>query len=55
MNNTNSDKIYKKMFPGTYEKREKLMSSLASINLKYKKPSFLNNLEIDSSSKELNQ
>ena len=29
------------MFPETYEKREKIMASLASINSKYKKPSFL--------------
>ena len=42
MYNSNTNKMYKKMFPGTYEKREKIMASLASINSKYKKPSFLN-------------
>ena len=40
--NSKTEKMYQRMFPGTYEKREKIMASLASINLKYKKPSFLN-------------
>lgn len=41
MYNSNSEKLYQKIFPGTLEKREKIMASLANINLKYKKPSFL--------------
>lgn len=43
MMNRKNEKMYQRMFPETYEKREKLMASLASINLKYKKPIFSNN------------
>ncbi len=39
--NSKTEKMYQRMFPETYEKREKIMASLASINSKYKKPSFL--------------
>ncbi len=33
----NNNSNYKKLFPETYAKREKLMSSMAYINSKYKK------------------